>query len=312
MSVPGIPMSYDYANANTAVTTPSTVHVQNTQLARFFQRYLLKMAMSVYEWEMPETWDKDYFLAVLYSYGYIAIINTDKFGVIPQQCGLGGYNVFYRPRYAIIANPLLKSMQPEIDRDCTLIKFQNDYCGVWDLISYYASLMALTAETAGVNILNSKLSYVFAVGSKSAAESMKALYDRIASGEPMAVYDKAIHDNPDRPPWTFFEQNVGQNYIADKLLIDLIKIENMFKTVIGIPSSNTEKKERVNTLEVTSNDVATVARAADWLERLQDGVKKAKAMFPELETFSVNWRFDPPTVNGDQVAGEKGGETDAR
>lgn len=88
------PYMYDYVNAEVSQHSPSTVHTKNTELQRFFARYLLQKAMSVFKWDLPETWDRDYFLYVLYGIGYIAVINTDRYGVIPQQCGLEGYNIF--------------------------------------------------------------------------------------------------------------------------------------------------------------------------------------------------------------------------
>ena len=92
-----IPLEYDAKNLYTAILSPATVHCKNTKLRRFYQRYLLQKAISVFEWKLPETWDQDYFLYTLYGYGYTAIIKTEKFGVIPQWGALGGYNVFYRP-----------------------------------------------------------------------------------------------------------------------------------------------------------------------------------------------------------------------
>ena len=183
---------YDYTFINTynAATTPSTVHVKNTGLARFFKRYLLQEAFSVFKWDMPEEWDKNYFLYVLYLAGYIGIINTDKFGVIPQHGGLGGYNVFYQPRYMLINNPLFdKTYKPVINEDCVCMRLEPDYCGIYDLVDYYGDMMALCAEAAAGNLLNSKLAFVFAADNTINAESFKKLYDQISGGKlpPLAL-----------------------------------------------------------------------------------------------------------------------------
>lgn len=290
------PVYYDYKNTATSIVTPSTTQVANTALAGFFRRYLMQLAMSVFKWSVPETWDLDYLKAVLYSYGYVAVIDTEAFGPIPQQCGLGGYNVFYRPTTALIANPLLPSMELTIDTQCVVIKFQSDYRGILDLVAYYGNMMALCAETAGVNILNSKLSYVFVASNKAAAESMKKLYDQISSGNPMAVFDKQLLRADGTRPWEMFTQDVGGNYIAGDLLADLIKLENQFKSIIGIPNTNTEKRERLITSEVESNTVSTASRAGEWLERLKDGCARARDMFNiELD---VNWRVPPEDAEG--------------
>ena len=156
------PAAYGEIMGYNAQISPSTVHVKNTALARFFKRYLLQEAMSVFDWKMSESWDKAYFLYVLYLWGYIAIVKTDKFGVIPQHGGLGGVNVYYGPQFIIITNPLLKRQYKlDINADCAVLRLQPDYCGLYDLVDYYGDIMALAAETAGVNLLNSRLSFVY-------------------------------------------------------------------------------------------------------------------------------------------------------
>jgi hypothetical protein len=295
----GIPVTYDYINAQNAIVSPSTVHVHDTGLARFFRRYLLQKAMSVFEWNIPETWSRDYFLYVLYCWGFVAVLNTDKYGVIPQACGLQGYNIFYQPSHAVVTNPLLTGMKTmQIDKQCTLFKLQPDYGGIMDIVNYYADMMALCAETAGVNLLNSKLSYVFTTDNKAGAESLKKLYDKIASGEPAVVQDKALKNADGSNAWQPFQQNVGQNYIVGDILTDMRKIENMFNTAIGIPNANTDKKERLNVDEVNANNEETQSLCELWLEQLQKVCKKTVEMFG-IE-ISVNWRIKQKTTKPDE------------
>ena len=288
----GAPYFYDYQNAIISQTTPNTVHVKNVWLTRFFQRYLLQKAISVFKWKMPSMWSRDYFLYTLYCWGFIAIVNTDKFGVIPQGCGLKGYNVFYQPRSVIIQNPLIShTLEPEIGRNCVLLKLQPDFGGIMDLVSFYAQEMALASEAVDVNLLNSKLSYVFTASNKNAAESLKKLYDRIASGEPAVVVDKALYNDDGSVCWEAFQQNVGQNYIVSDLLSDLRKIEAEFDTKVGIPNANTDKKERLISDEVNANNVETRNLPELWLESLRQGCEEARKMFGI--DLSVDWRNQP-------------------
>lgn len=285
----GIPVSANYINAANSVVSPSTVHCQNTALSRYFQRYLLQKAMSVFEWDMPDTWSKNYTLYTLYCWGYFAVVNTDKFGVIPQACGLRGYDVFYQPTHAVITNPLLKgTLEPRINLQTVLVRLQPDYGGILDIVTYYADLLALCAESVGMNLVNSKLAYVFAAENKTSAETFKKLYDQIANGNVAAVIDKQLMREDGKPNWQMFNQNVGQNYITDRVLADMRKIEAMFCTDIGIPNANTDKKERLITDEVNANNFETRSKCALWLEELQDGCKKVEEMFHVK--LSVKWR----------------------
>lgn len=282
------PFFYDYAN----LTQPfqGVIHAGDTGLSNFFKRYLLQKAISVFKWELPETWAKNFLLYCLYCRGFVAVFRTDKFGVIFQPCGLQGYDVFFRPTHAVIANPLLRGIiRPRIGKQCELIRLQPDYGGIMDIVTHYAELMAIATEAVGVNLFNSKLAYVFLAGNKAGAETFKKLYDQISSGQPAAVVDKAMSNPDGTPAWSLFQQNVGQNYIVDKVLSDLRKIEAMFDTDIGIPNANTDKRERLVTDEVNANNIETLSKCSLWLEELQNSCAKCNDMFNL--NISVDWRF---------------------
>lgn len=287
------PAAYGEIMGYNAVQQPSTVHVKNTGLAMFFKRYLLQEAMSVFDWTMPADWDRAYFLYVLYLWGYIAILKTDKFGVIPQHGGLGGVNVFYGPKWIIVTNPLFKqrSYQLDINADCTVLRLQPDYCGIYDLVDYYGDIMALAAETAGVNLLNSRLSFVYGATNKASAESFKRLYDDIASGNPAAFVDKQLFDEDGKLRVQLFNQDVGGSFIVPELLDCLRTVRCMFLTDIGIPNVNVMKQSGVTDSEIAANDFETRAKCSLWLDELQKGCKIAREMFPGLE-LTVDWRND--------------------
>lgn len=298
-----IPASYDYVNAYNHNYAPSTIHVKDTGLSWYFKRYLIQKIISVFKFEgIPENWAKDYFLYTLFVFGYCSVINTNKYGVIPQHCTLSGYNIFYRPTTAIITNPLFKrTIEARIGVDTELIRMAPDWCGVWDIVEYYADLMALTSETVAVNLINSKFSYVFAAEDKTSAESLKKLYDQIASGEPAAFADKKLFTDDGDPSWYLFVQNLKQNYIAGDLLEDLAKIDSRFNTEIGIPNVNIAKSSGVGEAEVMANNIDTHSKAALWLETIRDSVKKVNAMFGL--NISVSLRFSGEEVISDEQRG---------
>ena len=230
-----LPFLYDYINAETSRQNPSTIHVNNNDLNIFFERYLLQRAMSVFKWDLPENWDKNYFLYILYCYGYIAVVNTDKFGVICQQCGLQGYNVYYQPTTAVITNPLLTGiLTPRIGRECELIRLQPNYCGILDIVQYYANFMALASETAAIDMNNSKVSYVFGASDKQSAESFKKMFDQINSGNPAVFIDKKLYNDDGSGNWQVLNQDVSQTYIVSQILDDMRTLEERFDTEIGI------------------------------------------------------------------------------
>lgn len=295
-----IPASYDYINAYNHQYSPSTIHVKETGLSWYFKRYLIQKIISVFKFEgIPENWAKDYFLYTLFVFGYCAVINTNKYGIIPQHCTLSGYNIYYRPNRAIITNPLFKrTIEARIGIDTELVRMSPDWCGVWDIVEYYADLMALTSETIAVNLINSKFSYVFGAEDKTSAESLKKLYDQIASGQPAAFADKKLFTDDGSPSWTLFSQNLKQNYIAGDLLEDLAKIDSRFNTEIGIPNVNIAKASGVGAAEVMANNVDTQSKAELWLETIRDSLEKVNNMFGL--NISVSLRFTGEEVLTDE------------
>ena len=292
----GAPYSYNIENIYNSVVNPSTVHYIDNGTAKFYTRYFLQKAMSVFKWELPELWDTDYFLYTLYTWGFIAVLKTDRFGVIPQQCTLTGYNVFYAPKRITVTNPIMpETVERDIDKDCVLLKLTPDYAGILDLIYFYACKMALASSAVHVNLLNSKLAYLFTAKNKSVAESFKKMYDQIASGEPASIIDRNLLDPDGNKTWDFFSQNLHENYIASVILADMRKIEQQFDTDIGIPNANTDKRERLITDEVNANNVETATRCELWLEELKKGCEKVKTMFDV--DITVDWRVKPNESN---------------
>lgn len=284
--------SYDFINRYNAHRKPSTVHSQENATTWYFRRYLIQKIISVFEFEgIPENWSKDYFLYTLFVNGFVAIINTDKFGVIPQHCSLYGYDVFYRPTNVNIANPLLRgNLTPGIGTQCALIRMQPDYGSCWDIVAYYADLLSMSTEALAVNITNSKLAYVFACEDKTVAESFKKMYDQLQEGNPAVFADKKLFLDDGSPAWDTFQNNLKQNYIAKDILEDMTKIDARFCTEIGIPNVNMAKESGVTDNEVEANNIDTKTKASLWLETIKDGLKQANDMFGL--NISVKFRYE--------------------
>lgn len=286
----GAPYYYDYVNAYNGQRSPSTIHCKNTVLSNYFCKYLLQKVMGQYKFTLPDYWAANYFLYVLFCWGYIAVVNTSKFGVIPQACGLRGYDVMYQPTNAVITNPLLRGiLEPQIGTQCALIKIQPDYSGIMDIVSYYADMLALCAEAAGMNLVNSKLSYIFFSENEAGARAYGKAYDKMMSGDTAVFADKKLLNENGDPTWLMFNQNVGQNFIAPDILEAMRKIEQMFNTDVGIPNANTDKKERMLVDEVNANNIETETKMSLWLDEMQKGFKQANELFPSIK-IGVEWR----------------------
>lgn len=275
------PINYDFKNLYNSSFNPSTIHTQNTGLFYYFGDYLLKKAISVIDFDnLPETWAQNYFKYILFGFGYLAVFKTKEYGVIPQNCSLSDtMTIFYQPKRVLVANPVLKQRELEVGKNCEIIKLQPDYSSIMDIVSFYADMLAMSAETMAVNLNNSKLSYVFFAKDKAEAESFKKAFDQISSGQAMTILDKDLQGEEGRRDWSFFTQNVGQNYLVDKVLDNMKTIEDQFNTKIGIPNANTQKRERLISSEVEANDIDTKALVNIWLDTINNDIIKVNKMF---------------------------------
>ena len=284
--------NYDFLNVYNGSRSPGTIHAANTELGAYFRRYLFQKAVSVFDIECPDTWSKDYFWYVLYGAGYVGVLDVPGMGVIPQYCTIKGYNVYYQPKGFIVANAAIlngQTLEKSIGIDGVLMKLTPDYTGICDLIGYYADLMAVSAESMGVNILNSKLAYIFGVKNQAAADSFKKMVDKINAGDPSVFVDKNLLDAEGNPTWVEYAQDLRNNFIAPDLLQTMNQIERMFESEIGIPNNGgIEKKERLISDEVNANNVSTYSKAALWLENLQTSCDEVNRMFGL--NVSIDWR----------------------
>lgn len=290
-----VPVSYDYLNLYASSYTPGVLHCKDNRTALFFFRYLMEKIYSVYEITIPEEWDRTYFLWSLFVCGRLAIFDTAEYGVIFQHCTLNGRGIYYQPTQAMIANPVLRNAKTlEIGRDCVLVKMQPDYCGAADIVSFYTDQLALCAEALNLNIVNSKLAYLFAAGNKAAAESFKKAFDQIMQGNPAVFFDKSLLNDDGELDLQMFNQDLSRNYIAGSILEDMAKIDARFNTAIGIPNVNIAKQSGVTVDEVHANDVDSKVNASLWLETIQKSFDEANRKYGL--NLSIKFRFETPEL----------------
>lgn len=277
-----LPVGYDYISQYNAQINPSTTHTTNNYQAIFYRRYLIQELFSLFDFKIPETWDIDYFRYSLFLWGFIVIFDSEEYGVIPQQCGITGYDLFYRPKFATVCNPQLRKnyYNLELNKNAVLVKVSPDYGGLWDIISHYADLMSINIQALAMNMNNSKLAYVFGAENKNMAESLKKMFDEIMAGNPAVFVDKALYNkNTGDLSLQLFNRDLRNTYIANDILETMRKIKVMFFNDIGVPNANTEKKERLITDEVNANNIETQTKFSLWLDEIKRGFEKANKMF---------------------------------
>ena len=275
-----VPFLFDYVNAETSKINPSTLHVKNTSIALYYRRYLLLDAISTFKLDCPENWAKNMILYTLLCNGYFAVFKTDKYGVLGNPCTLGGYTAQYTPSFCMVTNPLLGQNKYIIEKDCALVHINPNYAGIMDVVQYYADKLALCDEALHTNIANSKLAYVFMTDNKAGAESFKKMFDQIQEGNLAVFYDKNLNPDDDtKNPWQFFNQNISSTFIANDINVLKQNIVNEFRTAVGIPNANIDKRERLIDSEVNSNNIATYCKPELWVETFNESARTCEKLF---------------------------------
>ena len=290
----GIEIPTDYEGLNTYNSMRSVAgRVQNDYNTAFYMRALWQRAIAGTTFKLPRSWRraKRYFKNVLFSLGYIGVIDTPEYGVIPQICGFSGYGLFLQPVKMLVNQPLVQ-FEGTIGENCELIHLCGDFRGIWDIVEHFAIRLSVAITSVDCALMNERVSLLAAGKNKQASETLKYLYEKISAGEPFAVYDKAIKsdslDGNDEPIWTY-SQDVASQYISNKLLADIDTILMQFDKEIGIAAVG-EKKERMLTDEIAMQNEDACARSSTWYENLSDSFDLANELFPNLGlSFSMKY-----------------------
>lgn len=273
----------DYAAINKYSGLRSTSGtVENDLTTAYFMRCLFQRAISTIEFNLPETWNYNYFRQVLFRVGFIGVIETGKYGVIPQICTLSGYGLYMQPTRLIVAQPLV-NFEGTIGKNCELIRLTPDYLGIWDIVEHYAVQLSMAVTSAKMSEFNSRLGYIVGAKNKKMAETAKIIYQKIIAGEPLVVTEKAILDDPETGESQLFNQafDVKNGFILPELLDSIEQILNQFDREIGIPTIN-NKKERMIDREAQLTVSDTFARLQTWEDCLKETFDNVRRLWPEL------------------------------
>lgn len=296
--------TYGYENLGNSAYAPSETHFGDYLTAYNF-KYLFQRAQSIFKFSLPESWEFNFFLNTLYAIGWVIVLDTDSYGVVPQFGNIYGFDLQYQPAFADVVNPIFTPAENQrysnmrIWEQCGIIRLSMQYSGIYDICRHYAELLATAQSSLQTNLINTKFAYVFGAKNKTVAESLKRMYDDIASGKPAVFVDKTLYDENGNLPVTVFAQNVDSVYIGGNLLNDIRGILNDFDSMVGIPNANLAKKERLITDEANMNNFETKALCYGWKEMLDRDIKRVNTMYGTSITCEFRKEVDANAPSAD-------------
>ena len=291
-----IPQNYNQINAAAGTTNPAAVKAYNNRSFAFWERSLFQRIQSVIDFELPDEWDgkvRDFFLYCLFKYGFVCISKNEKFGTFFQPCTASGYNFYYQPTKAIIANPLYNA-ELEIGTECELLKLTPDYMGAWDIITYYAEKFSTLDNAINMSLINCKYPFILGAKNKTAGAALKKVLDLANKGEPAVIFDMKLANDPtdkDMPFQIWDRGNLKNSYLTTDQLNDFRTIMYNFDAEVGIPTPNFEKKERMVTNEADLQTYDGCARSITWIKTLKSSIDSIKKLYPDIK-LSAELKYD--------------------
>lgn len=294
--MPGyIPFNYEQINIAAGSYNPSPVKAHNNKSFAFWARSLFQRALSNVEITVPDYWNGtvfDFFCYCLFKFGFLAVFEHPLYGIVFQPATLGGYDFYYAPTYAVIANPALETSltlsignatnkQTVTDGTCEILKLTPDYYGIYDIVEHYAAKLSELDAGIDMSLINNKFGFFLGAKNKSMGETLKKMMDRISKGEPLVIFDSKMADDPNSKdvPWQSWERDLKKTYITTDQLADFKTILHQFDSEIGIKTLPIEKKERMIDAEARATDDDAISRSELWIRTFNESAVAVNKRF---------------------------------
>lgn len=265
----------------------------------YYRSQLHLIVKGLFDVTLPDLWDETYVMDLLTIEGVFAITDTAA-GLLPFRTSFAGNNYMNQPVMTVISVPHFPQMNRKIGVNSEIVFLQRsrgmygfyNFNGVLDI---FAEKLASADAAIDVNLMNSRVAYIVEAETKAQAETIKEAYSDVTAGKPMVVVRKGSVDSKlvSQGLMAFFN-NVRGNFIAGDVQDVKRTIMNEFLTALGINNANTDKKERLVTGEVDSNNVELACNINAFRRVLKRQIDRVHKLYPELKSeFNIEFKFDP-------------------
>lgn len=282
---------------------------------QYYTDYFYNMLVNLYHWEnLPDGFDERYIENTLVSYGKIGVFEDETIGLthlkgeFNGEMNLFGYQKKFKPTPAdnfkligseektIIWNK--SDITANISKRCVIIPNNNQFAPTTHVIDMFAQKLADIEATMHQNRVAQVTPYMIVANNRNIL-SLKNIISKIFSFEPVVylnqskksdLLEKSIEDK-------IKVLNLDAPYLLDKLQDDKQHVINQFLTFVGINNSPVDKKERLVSAEVDSNNDLLLSNMMVGLKSRQEAVDIINAVYgTDIKVSLYTQAFD--SLNG--------------
>lgn len=238
----------------------------------YFER-LKNMAMEMFEWSgLPDGMEQRHIEKYLFMNGNVLFTKTAEFGYIAQPCAYSGFNVYGDPtNYNIFNANVLLNIQRTND-DAVLIRNTHNMRPTVETITLFASRLFRIERASDMNIDQQRTPWILKVN-KNNRLSVENMFQQYENYEYKIVVDETMSDE------AITVLSTAVDLKANDLDIYRHARWNEAMTFLGIKNAKVDKKERVNTKEITSNDDQIDISREVMLKSRQEACKLINDMY---------------------------------
>jgi hypothetical protein len=251
-----------------------TIDQNNSVMYDYYQR-LRALAIARFQWTgLPDTIPARYIEQTLFEYGRVLFFEDKSIGLLCLKCTPSGkYNPYNEPLTWTVAAAHYDKNGVDIPADkSVLIRNNYDVHPTDWTIRLYASKLYEIDRTMTINI-NAQKTPVLVLCDEKQRLTLKNLYRQYQGNEPVIFGDKALNKD------AITSIKTDAPFSADKLMRLKHDTWNEAMSFLGIENSNTDKRERLITSEVESNNESTEISALVMLLTRREAAEQINQMF---------------------------------